>query len=1169
MCDFSHLHCHTSYSLLDGAARIKTLLGKAAEMNLMAVGITDHGNLFGVPEFYTTAKRVGVQPVLGCEFYLTPSGMDDKQDRTRYHQVLWAKNEIGYRHLIKLSSLSYTDGYYYKPRLDRAMLRRYSEGLVATTCCLQGEVLQTILKKGEEAARTVFEEYLDIFGDDYYIEIQDHGIPEQKQCNAVLLRWAKQYNVKVVATNDVHYVERVDADAQDVLLCLQTGKDLYDPNRMRFENDQFYLKSPAEMEQALRIDIDDERLIRQSLETSCEIAAKCNFELPMGTLLMPHYPIPQAFNNDMDAYLKHLVFERAARHYAGMPQHVVERLEYELQIIKGMGYAGYFLIVQDFTTAARDLGVSVGPGRGSAAGSAVAYCLGITNIDPLKYDLLFERFLNPERISMPDIDIDFDDRGRGKVIDYVVDKYGRENVCQIITFGTMGARSVIRDVSRVLGIPLPEADRIAKLIPEGPKVNLESALAEVKEFRQLKEDPNPQIRKLMHYAEVLEGSARHTGVHAAGVIIAPGDVSEYVPVAIAKSKGDPVMTTQYDGKWVEEFGLLKMDFLGLKTLTVLNDALALIKENHGVEIDLDAIPLDDAKTFQLFQRGDTVAVFQFESSGMREWMRKLKPTSVDDLIAMNALYRPGPMDLIPNYIARKHGKEEVSYPHPMLEPILQATYGIPVYQEQVMQMAQTMGGYTLGGADLLRRAMGKKKQEEMDKQRIVFVDGAKERGVDEKTANEVFDMMAKFAGYGFNKSHSAAYSIVAYQTAYLKAHYPAEFMAAAMTNEMGTTDKLTVVLEEARHLGIEMLPPSINKSEAHFTVEAGQIRFGLGAIKGVGLGAIEAMMEARDKHGPFKTLFDMVKHFDLRTVGKKAIECMARAGALDDLEGHRAQFIEALDMVFQYAQKVQLDKAAGQNSLFGAASGTAALLEPNLPIEEPWSRAQLLKEERDMMGFYVSGHPLDRFRPEYNAFTSAQLGDTEKLEVPEEEVESQGDGYAGRRQKPTHTFCGIITEVQRRTTKSGKPMAFAAIEDFSGQGEIVCFSAVLDRVQNYLKVDEIVMVRGETEVRGGSVKILARDVWPMWKVREQLVKAIVLQIQPDQVQPDVFDRLQELCDQYRGGHCKLYFDIYSADLPGGKQRVRSRTYVVDPTPELMQGVTRLFGRDNVVLEGEG
>jgi DNA polymerase III subunit alpha len=1162
MCEFSHLHCHTQYSLLDGAARIKTLVSRASEMGLKGLAITDHGNLFGVPEFYTSAKKAGIQPIIGCEFYVAPD-LSDRSDRTRFHQVLLARNEAGYRNLIHLSSLSYTDGYYYKPRIDKRVLRDHSEGLVATTCCLQGEVLQTILRRGEDAARIVFEEYLEIFGTDYYIEIQDHGIEEQRRCNAVLLKWAQEYGVKVIATNDVHYIDQADAAAQDVLLCLQTGKDYADPNRMRFENDQFYLKSVDEMR--LSLFSLEPHLQEEALVTTGEIADKCAFDLSMGKLLMPHFPIPSGFSTP-DDYLKHLVFEGALPRYSPLSEEIVNRLNFELDVIQTMGYAGYFLITQDFTTAARSLGVKVGPGRGSAAGSAVAYCLGITNVDPLKYDLLFERFLNPERVSMPDIDIDFDDRGRSKVIDYVVQKYGRENVCQIVTFGTMGARSVIRDVARVLSIPLPEADRIAKLIPEGPKVTLTSALEDEPELRRLQNAEDPAIRQLIHYARVLEGSARHTGVHAAGVIIAPGRVSDYVPVAVAKGKSgnEDVVTTQYDGKWVEEFGLLKMDFLGLKTLTVMTDALELIQRNHGVEIDLDTIPLDDESTYQLFQRAETVSIFQFESSGMREWLRKLKPTSIDDLIAMNALYRPGPMDLIPTYIARKHGREEVAYPHDMLRPILEPTYGIPVYQEQVMQMAQVMGGYTLGAADLLRRAMGKKNKEEMKKQRAIFAEGAAAKGVEEETATAVFDMMEKFAGYGFNKSHSAAYSIIAYQTAYLKAHYPAEFMAAAMTNEMNDAKKLVVVLEEARHLGIEMLPPSVNHSRAHFTVEDGRIRFGLAAIKGVGLGAIEAIEASRTKHGTFRTLFDLARNADLKAVNKKALESLARGGALDDLEGHRAQLVEALDAAVGYGQKLQADKAAGQASLFGAGKASVSEMEPNLPMVEPWPKSQQLREERELLGFFLSGHPMDAYTPEARAFATAEFGKITELDL---EANAGGDGQAPYGERgPVHRFCGIITSVQRRTTKSGKPMALATIEDFTGQGEIVCFSSQLDRVQNYLKTDEIVLVRGNVEMRGGSVKVLAQDVMPMWKVREQLVKSIIIQIDPDRVEEAKIDLLRKLCDEHRGS-CKLYFDLLLPDS-GESARIRSRKFVVDVSNEFMTGVDRLIGRANVRVEGE-
>ena len=1161
MDDFCHLHCHTQYSLLDGAAGIDTMIDRARQKQIPAVAITDHGNLYGVPEFYTTARKKGVQPIIGCEFYLTPSGIHDKSDKTRYHQVLLTKNQVGYQNLIKLSSKSYTDGFYYKPRIDHGLLREHHEGLIATTCCLQGEVPQAILNKGEERAREIFEMYLDIFGDDYYIELQDHNIDDQRTCNEVLVRWSREYDVPVVGTNDVHYVDQEDAEAQDVMLCLQTGKQYNDPNRMRFENDQFYMKGAHEMMDALS-ELPDP-IQQNALTNTAEIAAQCDFELPMGDLLMPHYPIPDEFNDDMDAYLRHVAFKRAKERYPEpLSQQVVDRLNHELGIIKEMGYAGYFLIVQDFTEAARDLGVRVGPGRGSAAGSCVSYCLGITNVDPLKYDLLFERFLNPERVSMPDIDIDFDDRGRSKVIDYVVEKYGRENVCQIITFGTMGAKTVIRDVARVLDIPLSEADRIAKMVPDGVGVDLDDAYEEVPEFRQLKQADNPKVRKMMKYADVLEGSARHTGVHAAGVIIAPGEVSDYVPISVSKSKGEKVITTQYDGDWVEEFGLLKMDFLGLKTLTVINDTLDLIKKKHGVEIDIDEIPLDDEATYELFQRGETVSIFQFESTGMREWLRKLKPTELNDLIAMNSLYRPGPMENIPSYIARKHGNEEVEYPHPMLEEILEPTYGIPVYQEQVMQMAQEMGGFSLGKADILRRGMGKKKQKVVDKMKEEFVQGARAQDVDDSTIEEVWELMAKFAGYGFNRSHAAAYSIVAYQTAYLKAHYPAEFMAAAMTNDIGNNDKLSVVLEEARSLGIEILPPSINRSDVQFTVDQGAILFGMGAVKGAGTGAVEAIIETRKEHGPFNTIWDLTEHLDLRTAGKRTLEALVKAGALDELEGHRAQLLEAVDTAVKYGQKVQADRAAGQNSLFGDGGIGGSEMEPSLPDTEPWPKGKKLKAEHEVIGVYVSGHPLDEYKAEANAFASAHFGETEALEQAIAQTQS-GDG---RNRGPVRTFCGIITEVNRRTTKNGKPIAFATIEDFTGQGELVCFASVLDRIQPYLNVDDVVLVKGNAEVRGTSVSVIVQEVFPMWKVREQLVNEVVLEVEADILDRPTLNRLRDLCAEHRG-NCTLYFDVHAPELRT-PERLRSRKFVVEPTSGFMRGVKQLFGNDAVTLKGQ-
>ncbi|MCS3650959.1 DNA polymerase III subunit alpha [Salinibacter ruber] len=1165
MPNFSHLHCHTQYSLLDGAAGIDHLIESAERRDIPAVAITDHGNLYGVPEFYTTAQKSDVQPIIGCEFYLTPSGIQDQSDPTRYHQVLLAKNQTGYENLMQLSSTSFLEGFYYKPRIDLDLLREHHEGLVATTCCLQGQVPQMILNQGEEAAQEKFEEYLDIFGDDYYIEIQDHDIDDQHTVNEVLLQWARAYDVEVLATNDVHYVDQQDHEAQDILLCLQTGDDYNDPDRMRFSNDQFYLKDSAGMMEALT-GIPEE-FQREALVNTNKVADKCSFDLPMGDLLMPHYPIPDGFE-DMDGYLRHLTFERAKERYGDpLPQTVVDRLNHELGIIADEGYSGYFLIVQDFTDAARELDVRVGPGRGSAAGSCVSYCLGITNVDPLEYDLLFERFLNPERVSMPDIDIDFDDRGREKVIDYVVEKYGQENVCQIVTFGTMGAKTAVRDVSRVLDIPLDRADEIAKMIPDGPGVDLEQAFDENPDFRALKDANNPEVSKMMQYAEVLEGSVRHTGVHAAGVIIAPGEISDYVPVSVAKSKGEEVVTTQYDGDWVEEFGLLKMDFLGLKTLTLIEDAVELVEDTRDVDLNIDDIPLDDEATFELFQRGDTVSIFQFESTGMREHLRKLKPTEIGDLIAMNALYRPGPMENIPTYVARKHGREEVEYPHPLLEDILEPTYGIAVFQEQVMQMARELAGFSLGEADILRRAMGKKKEKLMRKQREKFIKGCQaENDIPEDEADELFDIINEFAGYGFNKSHSAAYSLVAYRTAYLKAHYPPEFMAAAMTNEMDNTDKLSKVLEEARSMGLEVLPPSINRSQSRFTVEQGpdgayRVRFGLAAIKNAGEKAINALIDAREEHGPFDSIFDLTKNVDLGTVNKRTLEALAQAGALDDLEGHRAQLMEIMDKAVRYGQKVQHDRMAGQNSLFGNGDAGTEAMQPGLPDVETWAKSQRLKEEHEVLGFYVSGHPLDEYRAEADAFATAHFGEPDQLE----QVIEQAAGGDGRNRGPVRTFCGIITEVDRNTTKSGKPIAFATIEDFTGQGEMVIFSSILDRVQPYLEVDNVVLAKGNVEVRGGTVKVLAKDLTPMWKVREQMVSEVILTVDLDQVMPDELQTFRQLCERTEG-NCTLYFDVDAPELRG-QERLRSRAYVVEPTAEFMRGAQRIFGPDNIALKG--
>ncbi|MCB0851444.1 MAG: DNA polymerase III subunit alpha, partial [Bacteroidetes bacterium] len=784
MPDFVHLHNHTEFSLLDGAAKISDMTQKACDCGMSHIAITDHGNMYGIPKFVLAARRNNLKPIVGCEFYVTAKDATSRiKGDKRYHQIMWAKDKEGYQNLVKLCSYGYTDGYYYKPRIDKNILKQHAKGLIASTCCLASQVNQTFLNEGEEAGEKVLKEYMDIFGkENYYIEIQRHTLGDMDKCNEWLIRMSKKHDLTVIATNDVHYVNEEDSEAHDLLLALQTQSDYNDPNRFRFTDDKgrlnprFYFKTQNEMLELFQD-------IPQALDNTVQLAERCTFELNLaGDMILPQYKVPEQYK-DMDDFLAAMVWERAPKRYPEITTEIRERIEHELKIMKRMGYAGYFLIVQSFTTEARNRGVYVGPGRGSAAGSVVAYILGIIDIDPLQYDLLFERFLNPERVSPPDIDIDFDDEGRQEVIDYVGNEYGRKSVSQVITYGTMGAKTAIRDVGRTLNIPLAEVNRIAKMIPDKPGITFRKALDGdqnpdfAEELGQLFQSKDPLINKMMRFAKTLEGTARHTGVHACAVIIAPGDVTNYAPVAVAK---DESLVTQYDGPMAEMCGLLKMDFLGLKTLSIPKTAIRLVKENHGVEIDPDNIDITDKATYDLYQRGDTVATFQFESDGMRKYLRKLKPTNIEDLIAMNALYRPGPMDNIPSFVDRKHGREKIVYPHDMLEPILKNTYGIMVYQEQIMQVARTMGGYTMGGADLLRRAMGKKKMDIMAKEKAHFIDGASKNGVEKKTADEVFSLMEKFASYGFNKSHAAAYSLLAFKTAYLKAHYPSEYMAAVL-----------------------------------------------------------------------------------------------------------------------------------------------------------------------------------------------------------------------------------------------------------------------------------------------------------------------------------------------------------------------------------------------------
>ena len=1154
MCQFSHLHCHSQFSLLDGAASIPKMIGKAADHGMPGIAITDHGNMFGVPGFVNEANKQGVKPIIGCEFYITPKTMSDRETREQYHQVLLAKNKTGYFNLARLSSLGYIDGFYYKPRIDRKTLAEHSEGLIATTCCIQSEINQTILKSGEAEARRLFEWYLDLFGEDYYIELQRHGLRDQDVCNEVLIRWSKEYGVKMVATNDSHYVDKQDSEAHDILLALQTNADINDPNRFRFTDDQnrlnpqFYLKTPDEMKELFSD-------VPESVENTIEIVDKVDDIKLESELLLPHFNVPEKFA-DMDDYLRHVTYEGARARYGELTSEITERIEQELKIIRDMGFAGYFLIVEGFTTEARNRGVYVGPGRGSAAGSIVAYCIGIINIDPLRYDLLFERFLNPERVNPPDIDIDFDDSGRQALIDYVVEKYGRENVAQIVTYGTMKAKTAIRDVGRVLGVPLGEVNRIAKLFPERPGldtfdkvVNPEANPDTAEEIRELFEHPDMQIQKMMSFARTLEGCPRQTGIHAAGVIIAPGTVYNYVPVALSREKD---VVTQYDGPGSEMCGLLKMDFLGLKTLSILKTAIHLVKESWGKEYHLDDIPLDDQKTFELYQRGDTVGTFQFESDGMRKYLRELKPTSINDLIAMNALYRPGPMQFIPEYIDCKHGRKEVVYPHPMLEDVLKPTFGIMVYQEQIMKVAQVMGGFTLGEADILRRAMGKKKVDQMAEMKVTFKAGAKERDVDDKTADEVFEKMAFFAGYGFNKSHSAAYSVVAYHTAYFKANYPASYMAAVLTHNMNDIKKVSQFIEECYHLGVPVDRPNINSGEAFFTAKEGRVQYGLSAIKGVGSSAVAHFVEERRENGPFTSMFDFTSRVDLRTCNRKMLESLVAAGAFDELHGNRAQLMASMEDALSYGARMQDEKSRNQTSLFGGGDDVHQISEsePKLREVEPWSSMEKLKQERELIGFFLSGHPLDRYRDDVSLFCSHYLGE---------------EGLNGLKERDPVTCAGIITAARHTRDKKGRPIAFVTMEDEKGSTEILIFSDCYDKSMNLIQVDNLVVVEGNVSVRDGTPKIIARNIDRIENLRDKYQGSIRLCLSLDtaDIAEGALEALAAVFEANRGQTNIQLFVKSGAEKP---VRMKARKFVVDPNDTLLREARRLIGENNVWLE---
>jgi DNA polymerase-3 subunit alpha len=1158
--NFVHLHVHTQYSLLDGAIRVGDLVERAKEYRMPAMAISDHGNMFGALEFYSKAHAAGVKPIIGCEVYVASGSRHEKSGAASSsdasgHLVLLCKNHTGYRNLCYMISTAYQDGFYYKPRIDWALLKEHNEGMIALTACLGGEIPSLINRGRMDHARMRAEEMSKVFDSNrLYLELQENFLSEQETANKGLIEIGKELGLPLVATNDCHYLTRDDAFAHEVLLCIQTGKTLDDPNRMRFANDEFYVKTPDEMAELFKH-------VPEAISNTVEIAERCNLELDVSG---KNYHFPAlALNEDQtpSQALEQQSYEGLELRIADIRKLRPEfssadvetykaRLEEELEIINQMGFPDYFLIVADFINWAKDHDIPVGPGRGSAAGSLVAYALKITDIDPIPYHLLFERFLNPERISMPDIDIDFCINGREDVINYVRDKYGQEKVAQIITFGSMLARAVIRDVGRGMGMPYGEVDTIAKLIPNptGKKVTLRDAQKQEPRLRELIEKDG-RVKKLFDVALSLEGLTRHASTHAAGVVVTPKPLTEYLPLYVdPKSQGQ---VTQFDMGFVEKIGLVKFDFLGLKTLTVIDNAVRLIREGKDPDFDLDLIANDDDKSFQLLSRGETTGVFQLESSGMKEYLIKLKPSCFEDMIAMVALYRPGPLGsgMVDSFIKRKHGVEDFGYDFPQLEPILKDTYGVIVYQEQVMQIAQVLGNYTLGGADLLRRAMGKKKAEEMAKQKKIFLDGAKDNKLDTKKAEAVFDLMEKFAEYGFTKSHSAAYALIAYQTAYLKAHYPVEFMAALLTEDMENTDKVIKNINEIRNMEIAILPPDINESSRDFTVHEKDIRFGLGAVKGVGGAAVEAIVEARKVDGTFGSLHDFCERVDLRRVNKRVVEALIKCGAFDSLQKKRAQFMAALEEAMEYGQKLQREKESGQESLFGTdqivtQSGHAY---GQLPDLEEWPENVLLANEKEAIGFYITGHPLARHSDAIKRFSTCDTA-----------------GLIERADKEEVSVCGIVTGIKLLNTRKGDRMAFVTLEDLSGFVEMVVFPETYTQAAELLNSEEALLVKGAVDVGEDACKILVNEVLALKDVQSRMTKLVHFRLTTPGLDDRQLRSLKEIMTRYRG-ECEALIHLV---VPNRSETVISLQdgLRLQASDEMMDDVEKLFGYNVVTFE---
>ncbi len=1139
--NFVHLHNHTQYSLLDGASLLTELVNLAHVYNMPSVAITDHGNMFGAIEFYMLCKKIGIKPIIGCEVYIAPESRFDKSSHgiqeATYHLILLAKNEQGYHNLMKLVSIGYTEGFYYKPRIDKEVLKAHCQGLICSSACLKGEIAHLILSDRIDQAYHVAGEFAELFEkDDFYLEIMDHGILEQKQVNKALVKMGKDLNLGLVATNDCHYLQQQHARAHEALLCIQTQTTLDDPKRMRMQTDEFYFKTEDEMLQVFKD-------VPESLKNTIDIAQKCNLELDLKSMHLPHFAPPEG--KTREGFLKELVTEGAIKRYGPIDESVKSRIEKELNVIQESDFMSYFLIVWDFIKYAKDNNIPVGPGRGSAAGSVVSYCLGITDLDPLRYGLLFERFLNPDRISLPDIDIDFCYERRDKVISYVKQKYGTENVAQIITFGTMMAKAAIRDVARVMSFTYQDADRIAKLIPNDLNITLAQAIEQEPELMQLyKNDKN--VMQLIDTAAVLEGVTRHASTHAAGVVISEKGLSNYIPLF---KSSDNQISTGYPMSSLEKIGLLKMDFLGLKTLTVIDETVKIIKRTQSKEIDIGNLPLDDKKTYQLLQRAESLGVFQVESRGMRDLLRKLKPTIFEDLIALLALYRPGPIGsgMVDDFISRKHGRMRVKYDHPLLEGILKDTHGIILYQEQIMQIVNILAGFSLSQADLLRRAISKKNPEVIQQQRKHFTEGCLRNKIDKRISDKVFSLIEYFSNYGFNKSHSAAYAIISFRTAYFKVHFPVEFMAALLTSERDNTDKIAQYIEECNRMGIDILPPDVNESFANFTVVKSSIRFGLVAVKNIGTGAIDSIVVARKKHGHFNSIYDFTEHVDLRLVNRRVTESLIKCGAMDSFKLRRSQMMAMLDHALDVAGVLQKDRLSGQYSLFENFEQDDKFKAhfQKVPDIKEWPEPQLLAFEKGLLGFYISSHPLVRYEKSLKLYTTATTKTIGQLH--------DGDEVS---------MGGIITKAKYTfTKKTGDKMAILRLEDLKGTIDVLVFPRSFKLAEKNIAEDAMIFVRGRVNLREDTPKIIAEEILPLEDARNKYTQALSIELITTGLEKDTLAKLSEIFKKYKG-NTPVYINFTTSEKKKVQMAAGKGLFVV-PTDELISEIENLIGEGAV------